>query len=135
MLFSTSSLKPQPSLSISEAPADESSMKNNRKEGRILTSHLLAVEWHDQAHRPRWSVVNLEDISASGACLQLEEPLPPGESVILHYTEGQLPACVRHCRHCEDTYFVGVEFAFNCAWSCEVFEPASMLDPAIYAMS
>jgi hypothetical protein len=68
-------------------------------------------------------------------CLQLEEPLRPGESLVLHYTEGQLPACVRHCRHCEDTYFVCVEFTFNCAWSREVFEPASMLDPAIYAMS
>ena len=46
---------------------------DRRIEPRLLCADLVDVQWKDQTGRVRRSVANLEDISLSGACLQVEQ--------------------------------------------------------------
>ena len=52
--------------------------KDARREKRDLCADLIKVCWKNEAgeHFQDWAT--LEDISASGACLQSEQPVPPG---------------------------------------------------------
>jgi hypothetical protein len=43
----------------------------------------VEARWKDRAGRLRRAMVNLEDISRSGACLQLETPLPNETPVVV----------------------------------------------------
>jgi hypothetical protein len=44
----------------------------------MLCADLVDVQWRDQIGRTRRGVANLEDISLSGACLQVDRPVPLG---------------------------------------------------------
>ena len=46
----------------------------------MLCADLVDVQWKDQTGRTRRGVANLEDISRSGACLQVDRPVPLGTS-------------------------------------------------------
>jgi hypothetical protein len=56
----------------------------------------------------------LEDISALGACLQVEERIPPGTAVSISVKSGEavrLSGCVAYCVYRDYGYFVGVRFS------------------------
>ena len=102
-------------------------MQDRRIEVRMLCADLVEALWKDG--RGRRAVVNLEDISTCGACIQHDHPIAVGTSVRLLYPGGTLVGTVRHCAFREIGFFIGLEFAANCRWSPKLFQPKHMVDP------
>ena len=84
--------------------------------------------WKDEAGRQRRRVANLEDISQSGACLQVENPIPDGTAISMRYGNGQFSGSVRYCLNEGMGYFLGIQFAEGCRWSRKNFKPQHLLD-------
>lgn len=104
-------------------------MHNRRIEPRMLCADLVDVQWKDKNGRTRRAVANLEDISLSGACLQLDIPIPLQANLSIRYPNGQLQGLVCYCVYKEIGYFIGVEFEPGSRWSLRQFRPQHMLDP------
>jgi hypothetical protein len=104
-------------------------MLDRRVETRMLCADLVDLQWKDQAGKKRRTVANLEDISLSGACVQLEKPIPLGTKVRVTYPRGELFGTIRYCVFREIGYFLGVEFEPDCRWSLRQFRPQHLLDP------
>lgn len=104
-------------------------MKERRTRSRLLCAELIQVVWMDQAVRQQRRIANLDDISAKGACIQLEQPIPCGTTVALQCGEGELTGTVRHCSHRDGTYFVGIQFDEGSEWSRKGFHPRHLFDP------
>jgi hypothetical protein len=104
-------------------------MSENRTETRLFCADLVEAEWQDNTGRPRREIVNLEDVSLSGACIHTEGPVAKGTSVVIRYGDGQLVGVVRYCLYRDTGYFLGVEFTENCKWSTRHFRPKHLLDP------
>jgi hypothetical protein len=102
----------------------------------MLCADLVRVRWKDKTGRGRKATAVLEDISASGACVQLEGPIPPNTLVKVHHRKGQLQGQVRYCVYREIGYFVGLQFVADSKWSRKQYEPQHMLDmPRLLARS
>jgi hypothetical protein len=71
----------------------------------------------------------LEDISPTGACLQLEHPVPLLTTVRIRHAKGELTGTVKYCTSRERGYFLGVEFEQGCRWSPGTFHPLHLLNP------
>jgi cbb3-type cytochrome oxidase cytochrome c subunit len=104
-------------------------MDEKRLEARMLCSELVAVEWRDKTGRVQNTVMNLEDISLSGACVQCERQVQRGTRLSIRYGNGALPGVVRYCVYAEGAYFMGVEFSDGCKWPTNAFRPKHLLDP------
>ena len=104
-------------------------MMDRRIEPRMLCADLVDVKWRDQSGRTRRGVANLEDISLSGACLQVDRPVPLGTNFRITYPSGELVGRVKYCVFREIGYFLGVEFDPGSRWSQRHFRPQHMLDP------
>ncbi|MGD0616570.1 MAG: PilZ domain-containing protein [Bryobacteraceae bacterium] len=104
-------------------------MVDRRVEPRLLCSDLVDFEWRDKSGRTKRCIANLEDISLSGACLQLDRPIPLGSPMRITYPKGELIGAVRYCVFREIGYFLGVEFDDGCRWSQRQFRPQHLLDP------
>jgi PilZ domain-containing protein len=102
---------------------------DRRVEPRLLCADLIDVQWKDQAGRTRRSVANLEDISLSGACLQVDQPVALGTKYKINYPKGILNGKVKYCVFREIGYFLGIEFEPGTRWSKEDFQPQHLLDP------
>lgn len=95
----------------------------------MLCADLVDVRWKDPTGRSRRGVANLEDISLSGACLQVEGPVPLGTSFRIGYPSGELTGKVKYCVFREIGYFLGIEFEPGNRWSQRRFRPQHLLDP------
>lgn len=104
-------------------------MQDRRSEPRLLCADLVEVEWKDTSGRRRRAVANLEDISLSGACLQLDVAIPLETIVTITHPNGQLTGTVRYCIYREIGYFLGIRFEPGSKWSRQQFEPRHLLDP------
>ena len=104
-------------------------MLDRRIEPRMLCADLVDIQWRDQAGRNRRGVANLEDISLSGACLQVERPVPLGSAIRMSYPSGELSGLVKYCVFREIGYFLGVEFSPGQRWSQRSYRPQHLLDP------
>lgn len=104
-------------------------MQDRRAEPRMLCADLVDVEWRDQSGRIKRTVANLEDISLSGACLQIDVSIPQHTNLRISYPKGELQGRVRYCVYREIGYFLGVEFEPGCKWSQRNFKPLHLLDP------
>ena len=93
----------------------------------MLCADVVEVWWDDPAGHGRM-VGLLEDISPSGACLQLDIPAPLGTEI--HWKSGrrEFAGTVRYCVYREIGYFVGVEFTGGAKWSKQIFRPRHLLD-------
>lgn len=96
---------------------------------RILCAELVEVCWKDKGSRLRRNVANLEDISQSGACLQMETVVPVGTALVVHCEGGEMAGTVRYCLYRDWSYFLGIEFAAGTQWSRWRYKPQHMLDP------
>jgi hypothetical protein len=104
---------------------------SNRRGGdRLLCAELVQLIWHDEAGRERRRVANLEDISLSGVCLQVENPIAAGTALAIQYGDGELLGTIRYCRFQDSGYFLGVELTEGSRWSSQHFKPEHLLDPA-----
>ncbi len=104
-------------------------MLDRRVEPRMLCADLVDVHWKDQAGRTRRAVANLEDISLSGACIQVDRPIPLNTGVRITYPKGEFMGLVRYCVFREIGYFLGVEFDSGSRWSQRQYKPQHLLDP------
>ena len=102
-------------------------MAEQRSETRILCADMLEVTWREDG-RNRRATALLEDISHSGACLQLERAVPLGAEIHWECPHQRFAGRVRYCAYREIGYFVGVEFHPNTRWSKQAYEPAHLLD-------
>jgi hypothetical protein len=114
---------------MQEATINSSDMMDRRIEPRLLCADLVDVQWKDQTGRVRRSVANLEDISLSGACLQVDRPVPLGTPYRITYPKGVLVGKVKYCVFREIGYFLGIEFEAGSRWSRNDFRPQHLLDP------
>lgn len=104
-------------------------MVDRRLETRMLCADLIDVHWRDPSGRTRTALANLEDISLSGACLQLDHPVPRETLLRMAHPKSELEGRVRYCVFRETGYFVGVQFEPGCRWSRRRFRPKHLLDP------
>jgi len=104
-------------------------MQDRRSEPRLLCADLVEVEWKDPSGRRRRAVANLEDISLSGACLQLDVAIPLETIVKISHGQGELTGTVRYCIYREIGYFLGIRFEPGSKWSRNEFEPRHLFDP------
>lgn len=103
-------------------------MLRERSESRMLCADLVDIRWKDKTGRGRKTTAILEDISTSGACVQIEGPIPENTIVRICLPKGQLQGTVRYCVYREIGYFVGLQFAADTKWSRKEFQPEHMLD-------
>jgi hypothetical protein len=104
-------------------------MMDRRVEPRMLCADLVDVRWKDQTGRTRRGVANLEDISLSGACLQVDRPVALETSFRISYPSGELVGKVKYCVFREIGYFLGIEFEAGSRWSQRHYRPQHLLDP------
>jgi hypothetical protein len=102
---------------------------NRRTDHRLLCAELVQLVWQDESNRERRRIANLEDISLTGLCLQVESALPVGTSLAVKYGDGELVGIVRYCRFQDCGYFLGIELVDGCRWSSQHFRPQHLLDP------
>jgi len=89
---------------------------------------MVEVCWRDQAGRTRKATGLLEDISASGACLQMETAVPLEAEIHWGSLQQAFTGRVRYCVYREIGYFVGVEFEPESRWRKETYQPQHLLD-------
>jgi len=105
------------------------SMTERRTEVRNMCADMVEVRWSDRTTgRSRHATALLEDISASGACLQLEIAVPVGIEMRWECPNHQFVGRVRYCTYREIGYFAGVEFEPGAKWSKRAYKPRHMLD-------
>lgn len=95
----------------------------------MLCADLVDVRWKDKTGHSKRSVANLEDISLSGACVQVDNAIPLGSAVRITYPKGEFTGVVRYCHFREIGYFVGIQFEPGSKWSPKDFRPLHLLDP------
>jgi hypothetical protein len=94
----------------------------------MLCADLVEVCWKDAAGKSKKAQAVLEDISASGACFQLEIPAPLGAVLRWRCAKKEIAGVVRYCVYREIGYFVGVQFDPTSRWSKAKYHPRHLLD-------
>ena len=89
---------------------------------------MIRVQWKPPQGHGRSTTALLEDISPSGACLQLDFDIPIGSEVHWKSSGQELGGRVRYCVYREIGYFVGVEFPSDRKWSESAYQPEHLLD-------
>jgi hypothetical protein len=114
-------------------------MNERRFESRFLCADLVRIEWRpsdiEVANTPgaafRTVEAVLEDISALGACVQVEEHIPPGTAISISVSSDasnpeksvRFRGEVSYCVYRDYGYFVGIRFSNETRWSSGLFEP------------
>ena len=103
-------------------------MQERRSEVRMLCADVVEACWTDEHGQTQRANALLEDISASGACLQFETAIPLG--VILRWgcPNREFFGEVRYCVYREIGYFVGVQLEPQSKWSKRAYKPLHLLD-------
>lgn len=104
-------------------------MRERRTEVRMMCADMVEVCWKDRHGKTGRAMALLEDISASGACLQLEMPVPSGAEISWDFPRQRFTGEVRYCFYREIGYFVGVGLHANSRWSKTTYQPLHLLDP------
>jgi len=94
----------------------------------MMCADMVEVRWKDRTGGEQGTTAILEDISASGACLQTEEAIPLGVKIRWDEPKQEFQGYVRYCVYREIGYFVGVEFDASFKWSKKTFTPQHLLD-------
>jgi hypothetical protein len=94
----------------------------------MLCADVVEARWTDGNGNTLRADALLEDISPSGACLQLETAVPLGVTIRWGCPKQEFTGVVRYCTYREIGYFVGVEFDAQSKWSKEAYKPQHLLD-------
>lgn len=108
----------------------EERMLERRWERRLLCADLVEIEWQERKGRTRRTTAILEDISASGACLQTDIPLPVQTLIRVRHGKKMLEGTISYCAYHDIGYYAGVAFTANQKWSQRMFRPKHLVDPA-----
>lgn len=99
-----------------------------------VPAHLVRVDWQvdggnggnlgNDSFRTVEAV--LEDISAQGACMQVEEQIPPGTVIaisVVSENSTRVSGRVEYCIYRDYGYFVGIRFTNETVRSSPVLDP------------
>jgi hypothetical protein len=102
-------------------------VRPERREDRELCADLVHVQWRNEGglERGEWAI--LEDISASGACLAIEDAISPDTIVTLQFASDKLEARVKYCNPDNSKYLLGVQFEQGYRWSRRKFKPQHLI--------
>lgn len=103
--------------------------QERRTDNRLLCAELVEAIWIDHRGVQRRRVANLEDISISGVCLQLESAVLPDTHIAVNYGDGHLVGTVRYCVFRDGGHFLGIQLEDGCRWSTKHFRPQHLVDP------
>ena len=103
--------------------------QERRREPRLRCAEMITFEVKDSSKHWRRIQANLNEISPSGACLEVDKPVPADASVRLVCGDFKVIGTVRHCTFQEMDYVVGVEFGEGQKWSRGRFWPKHLTDP------
>jgi len=115
-------------IKLRASRADMRFMTERRSEVRMLCADMVELSWKDCGGKDWRTVALLEDISASGACFQLEAAIPLEVEVHWHSPKREYAGWVRYCVYREIGYFAGIEFHQSSRWSRKEFKPQHLLD-------
>jgi hypothetical protein len=101
-------------------------MAEKGSEPRYMCSELVKIVVRHEDQTVREAIANLEDISPSGACVQLDEAVRLGADIEIVST-CRFRGKVRNCRFAGSLYDVGVTFDDPGAWDASRYEPAHLL--------
>ncbi len=128
-------------------------MNERRFENRFLCADLVRVDWMQPAGDVECTTVEgvLEDFSALRACVQVEDRIPLGVSILISANSGASgrDACpgdggpmgasfsghVSYCEYRDYGYFVGIQFSDETRWSSRIFQPQHLTNLAVLAQS
>jgi hypothetical protein len=101
------------------------SISERRTQNRLLCADLVKVKWLDAAGPDSGQTTEavLEDISAVGACVQVEQPIPLNTPITLSIGEATFEGGVCYSVFRDYGYFVGIRFNEDTAWSHEIVMP------------
>lgn len=109
-------------------------MRERRVENRLWCADLVRVNWRYADNDAGTVAAVLEDISSTGACIQMEGPIPVGAAVAIFALEHESGREVRfsgqvsYCEYRDFGYFVGIRLAEETKWSVGMFEPLHLTD-------
>lgn len=103
-------------------------MNERRIENRFACADLVRVEWLENESQVRATEAVLEDISAVGACIEVETQIPLGVAINIMLNNTLLFGRVCYCVFRDYGYFVGVRFSEHSKWSSGSAEPAHLTD-------
>lgn len=104
-------------------------IQERRTDNRLLCAELVEAIWTDHKGVQRRKIANLEDISLSGVCLQVEGAVLPGTQMAINYGDGKLVGTVRYCMFRDGGHFLGIQLEDGCKWSTKHFRPRHLVDP------
>jgi hypothetical protein len=102
-------------------------MAQKRSEPRYMCAELVNILIRHEDQTVEEAVANLEDISPSGACVQLDAAVRVGADIEIVCATCRFKGQVRNCRYTDGGYDVGVIFDHPRAWDVSVYEPAHLL--------
>lgn len=100
--------------------------RERRREPRFMCADLVKVRI-DEAGGVREEVANLEDISPSGACVQIAAEARAGADIEIVCARCRLKGKVCYCRFVEIGYDIGVAFDRPGAWDRRRYTPKHLL--------
>jgi hypothetical protein len=112
-------------------------MNERRFEGRFLCADLVRVDWLEGEDECRTTEGVLEDISPLGACVQVEEHIPPGTGIsiaAMSVEEARFFGHVSYCVYRDYGYFVGIHLYDETRWSAATFEPRHLTSLAALSL-
>jgi PilZ domain len=104
-------------------------MPDRRSEARLMCADMVEVKWKEDSGKICKCTGLLEDISPSGACLQLDSPLALDKKLVIEYRKVRLEGSVCYCFFRDIGYWVGVQFTARNKWSQKDFRPRHLFDP------
>ena len=121
-------------------------MSERRLDDRFLCAELVTVDWvaaeaepaGKASDAPRSVEAVLEDISALGACVQVEDRIPLGAAISISAHPGggdsgggaRFSGYVSYCEYRDFGYFVGIRLSDETPWSTGAFEPEHLTNLA-----
>jgi len=108
------------------------SKPERRVENRFLCAELVRVEWEDSESKAPPRVLNavLEDISAPGACVQVEQSIGIDSPITLTIGKASFSGRVSYSVFRDYGYFVGIRFSDETVWSADMVVPEHLTDLA-----
>ena len=100
-------------------------MGDLRFEARIRVTDEVAVQWLDQKGQVRKVSGHLRDISLSGACLHIDQPIPWRTPLRITHVAHDVTGKVRYCTSRGATYLIGVRFDSGCEWRLPIRMPSN----------
>ena len=93
-----------------------------------MCADLITLGWVDSRGRQRREIVTLDDISAAGARLRIDEALPVETPILVQHPKASYRGRIKYCIYEQDGYYAGVAWDDGYRWSKTDFEPSHLLE-------